>query len=52
MQACEMLLLNGRDETGGLECTDGDVGIERFGEAPDYDEGVGVSTGRNGRDCA
>ena len=52
MQARDMLLLNGGDDTGGLKCPGRDVGVERFDEPTDYDESVGNGTGRNGLDCA
>ena len=52
MQTRDMLLLDGRDKSCRLECTDGDLGVERLDKATDDDERVGFSTGRNGLDCA
>ena len=52
MQAGEMLLLNRGDEAGRLECADDDMGIERLGEATDYNKRVDVGTVRSGFHCA
>ena len=52
MQAREVLLLDSSHDPGGLECAGGDVGIEGFENAADYDKSVGFGTGREGFECA